>query len=698
MKPLLLCATLLGLPLFSFAEDTAQWKGSLCVQNEERRCDATTVAAPAIQPSDEPRSFIWSSDDGKRVILGVVEPQAKAIALDDGRRSEVTLSIRGDRRRGWPLDAKVRVDTPKQKWQIDLPAKVVEKLSAIRIPPGKYGFTIGAEHHRSERRPVDASKSVAIREVVLKPLPAISGRVLNSKDEPLAGVQIVRGDGKIATHTDEQGTFHAELAEPIPEEILVVHPGFASRVMLLSDLDAENDLSTIRLGAGHKVTLRLVRDGEHEMPARVRLLRANERRYEHTQITTRDLKTGEDEIVFADLDAGIYFVVFEGKDPLLRLKERVELKDADVESEVRIAPFALDGGVWLGEKPVGDGTVSVIDPDHSWRAQLKIDERGKFGGTMWQRGKVTGFVSFSGGSEPVQSPELESDPAVWNIRFKNRLITGRVYDAQTKQPLDGARLRLERAAGSRQRVSRFYTAVRLQPDGSYSILAVEPGTYDLEASAPNRITEQTTIEIGEADEGKQIDFPLTTGTPLVLDVTWPSGEPVANAQVLEGVASDGHNPDRMSSTDGAGRVRIDARQGETRTLFILPREGSLAVVRAAAQRDADPLRVVVPLPSASLRIRTRDREGKQVPGWIIMRYNGELLPQPVTMRLPLDASLGEIRYQRLPAGSYELWAVAPRRDYSQLIGVIPAHPAKRVGLTAGDEVVELVAEPLDASQ
>jgi hypothetical protein len=231
-------------------------------------------------------------------------------------------------------------------------------------------------------------------------------------------------------------------------------------------------------------------------------------------------------------------------------------------------------------------------------------------------------------------------------------------------------------------MSRLYSTVHVEDGGAYAIAAVKDGTYDLKAHAPEHVEMKITIEMTDRDESKTVDFPLGSGIEQVVEFVWSGGQPVGGSTVVEGTARDGHNPERIYSTDAAGRLRLRMAPGERRTLVILPREGSFAIAEISAPEkpDAAPLQVVVPPPAGSLRVKI-DWKGKPATfGAMAMRYNGRDLPASAILRLPVEpVEGGGSRYRNLPAGAYEIW--------------IPGGTAARVGLTAGEESVELAARP-----
>ncbi|HEX9458820.1 MAG TPA: carboxypeptidase-like regulatory domain-containing protein [Thermoanaerobaculia bacterium] len=694
MTVLALLLVLLAVP----AGDAPTEKGTLCVlRKNDQQCTAAEGMTLPVVAAETSRAFVWASADGSRLLLGTIAAKASTVSIDEKSRSNIALAIAGDRRRGWPLDARLTFSTKEQDWVFPLSTKVVAKLRSVRLPPASYLMTIAAEHHLIAKRTLNAKKDVALGEIALKPLPLISGRVVNMKDEPIAGAQLVLTDGKIQTTTNEQGQFRTELAEPIPGEVLVTQAHFASALLPLVNVSGEIDLGTIHLGTGFKLTLRLVRPDVENLPLHVRLLRETPQRNEPSPIAQRDLPGKDDQISFPDLSAGKYVVVIEGNEPLQRLSKEFEIKDADREEEIHIAPFRLDGSVHIGDEPLrGGGNLDLFDPTQSWRINLSIDDAGRFGGSMWQGGTVAGFVTAAGIHELVDSPTLGADPSPWDIQFHRRYIRGRIFDEETNQPVQQPSLRLQITSGD----SPSNSTLPIDPDGRYSILAVRAGTYELRAEAPDHVPANATVSVATEDStDRQADFALARGFQQVVEFVWPSGQAVADAPVLDGIASDGYNAERTYTTDGTGRLTLKLRRGEVKTIYILPRDGSFAIAHVVAPEssDASPLRVIVPVPGGALRSEMRDADDKPLPAMLIFRFNGELIPQPVILHLTgqyENASM--LRVPNLPAGAYEIWAVpVVNYAFAPLAGRVPSRAPLRVGLTVGEQSITVVAGPLN---
>src|SRR5205823_8207768 len=140
--------------------------------------------------------------------------------------------------------------------------------------------------------------------------------------------------------------------------------------------------------------------------------------------------------------------------------------------------------------------------------------------------------------------------------FKRRLISGRIFDEETKEPIAGAGvfLQFEKPAGTRASISQLHTNIKVDDEGKYFIVAMQEGTYDIAVNAPDHMDAKTTIEIVEGDTGHTLDFPMSRGIEQVIEFVSPGGEPLSGT-VIEGVARDGYNPGWYHGVDPSGRLK-----------------------------------------------------------------------------------------------------------------------------------------------
>ena len=205
------------------------------------------------------------------------------------------------------------------------------------------------------------------------------------------------------------------------------------------------------------------------------------------------------------------------------------------------------------------------------------------------------------------------------------------------------------------------------------------------------------VHISAADTVRTVDLPLERGITVLVSIATPTGEPIARATVIDGLG-DGINPDHLYTSDGAGQLALRLRPSDTRTLYILPREGSFAIADVAAANAADGVRIIVPPPAGEIRVRATDG-GKPVRGVLpLFRWNGRLLPPPVPRFFPFadrySAGIwtdenGSADFTSMPAGVYEFFPIRSEADQSALVGGGSTLAPVRVGFTGGSTTVAL---------
>lgn len=700
------------LALLLMTVDASPLAGTLCF-DDGRECVATSGTTIDVVKKDAHRAYTWTSEDGRTVVVGELEPDIARIDLalpsspgdTDPGRPAVRLSVRGDTGRGWPADVGFTLAQSKEKrWKWTLPAGSTQGEMTVHLPAGEYRMWVEAERHLSASRQLQVNEDLALGQITLDPLPSISGRVMKLDEDrivPVAGAEIVLPDGKLAVAANEQGVFRVELLQPVPEEIRVTSPGLGTRVVPLERLGSENDLGEVRLEAGVTLRLDLDRSGEaRDETIRVHLMRKGAR-YEHSPVTSREVPSDQKSIELADLSAGDYLVLFEGDHELERLVVPVEIGAADVTTRIEIRPWTLEGTVAIGDEPLRKGTVRLTPYNlgPTWEATVPTDSDGRFGGTFWQTGRLNALVRLTealGGLMYTESPELGSNPSRWDIRFKKRTIHGRVLDAETGAGIGDVKLKLQTESADG---NRAYSSVQVARNGEYEIAAWQDGVYDLTVTSEEFLSKTTSVALTDADGSRNVDIAMERGMGVTLEVVWTSGQPVAGAQVLEGVARDGHNAELFHKTDAAGRLPLRIAPGQTRVLYVLPREGSLAFTRVSAT-DAENRRVrleVLP-PTGTLQLELRDADGNGADGFVMLRYNGEWIPYPVCGRMRgARIAKGRREIYGLPAGAWEIWALAPTTVPRTIPNRVPAHAPVRAGVASGVTKVEVavVAVPFD---
>jgi hypothetical protein len=688
----------------SLAPAAESVKGTLCFLSGGKLvgCVGTSGTTLHAAPAETARPFVWTSDDGSRVAVGRLDAKGDTIDLAAKQWHNAALRVAGDPSHGWPLETTFRVTTPEHdEWSWPLPAKTIKRFATLTLPPGRYALTVSAEHHRPAARRFDVSEGdakVSIGDVTLAPLVVVSAVVVTHHEDrevPLSGVTVtasyipkpgVRDTRLLATAGDD-GRIRAEMPLAFGEiTLLFAHPGYATKSMTVSVQPGDKDFGRVLLLPGTTLKVHVVRPDLEERKLTVDLRRQDEK-YEKTELGSRTLGPHEDDLVFENLAPAEHVVVVNGTAPLEHIARSIAIKEGKPETmEIEIKPFTLDGHVRYGGEALTEGSVGLSQPS-VWRAEVPLDGMGHFGGTMWQHDSFSTYVQnrpLFGTPYFTQSPALgDSDPTAWTIDVPKRLLAGRVLDAETKEPLP--KVSLEARAIFQD--GTFDSNVQIAPDGGYHVLVIKPGDWSLLATAEGYVPENPHFQIAEGDGSKDYDLLLSHGITQTLELTWPDGTPVTSADVLEGSLGRGLFHQRLRS-DLGGHVTVRGQAGATQTVFVSPREGSLAVVHVTFGRDdGKPLPVTVPRPVGTLRVQTVDEAGAPVWANCLLRWNGEILLPDTLMHHAGDVPSrikGEQEYFRVPAGVYEVWPVA----YGQ--NVPPLQQPGRVDLASGEAAVKVV--------
>lgn len=674
-------------------------RGRLCIGDgrtsiTEAACSDNSAAKIAVKPADRERRFFWISTDARTAYTGVIAAKAESVTLDPKGYVAVDLTLEGDASRGWPLDLDVTLTTgPNEEWKWKLKREEARRLQRLYGPRGTYYLTAKAEHHYTLDARVVANEDPVKLPLRLVPLTLARGVIVDADDFKIAEATIARVDGSVCATSNEEGAFTCELPERRSDTLVVTSDGYASREVEVAHkwLEAAVDLGRIRLTAGRLLTVAVVRP--ESAPVRVTLFHDVER-YEHLRLKTIALAEGEETVRF-DAGKGKYFVVVEGERPLERFELPVTIEDEAVQKEIRIEPFEVIGRVRFGDEPLKNGELEVLAPEQSWRVPLPITD-GAFRAVMWQKSVMGGWLRVAELLQPefYEAPELGENPSRWEIGIERRLIAGRIFDAATKAPLPFAMMDVTTETEN----SSSASSMVIPSDGSYEVLANRPGKYALKVTSPHHVAYSVEFQVAKDDRSRKYDFALEAGVMQPIDVVTPGGMPMPYVSAYEGVHPD--HVEQIRRVDERGRYEARGLPGASLLVYFVPGQGSLAVERlqfARTNADAKPLQVVVPPPSCVLRVRTVTDEGDPIPAGLLIRYNGEFIPPAVLRHVTNEFGLEETVetvLPRLPAGTYEIWALGGQAEREQLIASAGSlREPVRVGLSGGERTVTVVASP-----
>ena len=392
-----------------------------------------------------------------------------------------------------------------------------------------------------------------------------SGRVVNSDGEAVEGAEILYAVNwrrtKHGTRTAADGTFHFEITRPELGkwaekrlDIVVTHPDYAHLWRKLSLKNTAN--VEIRLGAPGTIAGRVMNEAGKPIPnAEATVQYTGGDREDHSQLEifhrTPPAKTDQNgEFAFHNLPTRATMVLHVQGPGYAKTKQiLVPVGRQDLEFRLK-REARIEGRLSYAEtgEPVANAKVDVrsAEPlDGAWSAS--VDENGDFVVKNLGPGTYNLFLDYiDKGPEGWTAAarlgiEVSEGQTVSNMDLtliRCGLITGRVSDKDTDEPLRGVIIDFHDAARPESQLSSHDT----DPDetGVYRFHAA-PGRVLVEASAPpgyqdiGKVRRYVNVVEGES---VTVDFRFSKGMELVVRTLTEAGEPVADAWVSDELTTD----------------------------------------------------------------------------------------------------------------------------------------------------------------
>jgi hypothetical protein len=404
--------------------------------------------------------------------------------------------------------------------------------------------------------------------------------------------------------------------------------------------------------------------------------------HDHAAEVARSRAAGRAE--FHGLAGGSYRVLARGEGPLAVAGVKLTLVSGERRRvTIAVHPATLDGRASFAGKPLAATKLSFTNVALHWRAEVVTDGAGHFTAELWQPGAA--IVTASGGVLAASySDTAELRGGRFDFAVPDRQVRGRIVDAASGRGVPQAAVSLRSSHGEIESNPRTLT----DADGNFLFNAVAPGAQHLTVLAIDYvIPEPVDFTTKEGDPTHRVDVALDSGAPRALRVLLSDGRPAASVEldaVIDGAVR------AVTYTDTAGRASVPLpRSGEAK-IYVLPRDGSFAIVGA---RDAG--RVVLPPPSSSLRIVTRSTDGAPLPGVeLLMAFNGAVVPPAVAHRLDVLQGLslmtngeGEAVLQKVPAGWYQFWPYRGEDEAAAIMASSPVEAPIALNVKTGENAV-----------
>lgn len=455
--------------------------------------------------------------------------------------------------------------------------------------PGRYNLRIGAQGHEDVQRPglqIVDGESRDLGTLVLRRGAGVSGLVLDpASSEPLAGVGVellpqgpplltaLRNGRQARTVSDEDGRFALFGLEAGRYELRLRRDGHALLSRSLTVEQAlETDAGTLWLGPGTPLLGTVVdRRDQPRAGLRIQLFDAEQA----TLVPLAERVTDTDG-TFAGpaLSAGRYRLQVHGS--RLLLSQEIEIADGEEEHDLRLVAggVRLRGRVTAGGEPVAGGVLSLspaLDPA-AQRGKIRLQRSGVEGaggyglpqsdlhatveadGTFEIDEALPGLMraTFVGldGEEAVRRLTIpDRAEAVADLEIGGITLAGTITDAGSALGL-AADLRLLDDLG------QTAAQARSDPEGAFTLAALAPGTYRLEARAEGyRCGVLERLELGPGEAEVHLALEAGESGAITFQLRRADGSPAGGIPTT--LLSSGGTMAGSVPTDALGRRTFD---------------------------------------------------------------------------------------------------------------------------------------------
>ena len=659
--------------------------GTLCITASEH-CqdtsgDTATVAAAAVE-----RTYVWRRSDATEIALGTITPGTATLTWP---KRAVQIRVRDHAQSEAVKELAVVVARGSHQWQFALRAREAAALARLFLTSDEKHTLTAIAPNRKEAR-VHITPERRTYEVNLMPRPAISGRVVDKRTRKgIVGAVLIAVPTEAAVAiTDFAGQFVFEPADEWPTALRIHAPGYGRKVVPAPAAMTTAALPWTELSPAGTLLLSVRHDADVE--AELATVAEDER----TSIATKIIKPEEGSVRFEDLDEGEYELRLSGAGPFERYVKTVAVKAEETTSEtVELGPVPLDIHVTRETRGVPGARLEIKHMDPRWGTEATTGEDGHVQGALWQQGAFVAFVTTPGsaGAHIARKSLSGVREIEWRIAIEGGNVTGAVFDAREKFPIARANvsLKTKKANGAQE-----LTAVT-DEKGEFRFRYVPEGRQSLTVRTTGYTLSEETFELGPQLRDRHIRVELVPAEALTVRVVNSYGAPLVGVTITDQSGA----PNAHWSTDAEGRAMVPIRRGESKTLFVLPREGSFAISTVAMPEKGDApaeQQIVVPRGDVTIDVRTQDGSGQVVPDVaLLLRHEGVVIPERVAqLMFQLHGNMlqtgksGSTQLRNLPVGSYELWPHFSLQEFLEL-NRGPFKPGTSLIATPGSNAVVL---------
>jgi len=547
--------------------------------------------------------------------------------------------------------------------------------------------TVVLEDGRTLRGRVVAAKDDAPVPGATVTLQPPQGMMMMVGRDTVSGMAISTLDGRFEISGLEARTYAIDVGQPD-------YSPNSGRVEIAPDADTDDFV--VKLSRGGTIT-GLVRDAQKQPVTNAGVLLTKVPMGGGPQTVT----TGSDgRYTFEKIAPGQYMVMRAptGGGPLMLFGG---MKQADVrEGETTVfdlddaSKITVSGRVTKAGQPVANAMMFFspgINPGAKDLKQSHTDADGRYQIGLDAAGTYSVVVSqgagfFMGGGSGIQVEVQDQPNSVVDIAMKSAGISGHVTNADGK-PIANAVVSLP-GTGTTPDTRKRGGATRTEPDGTFLLDGLDPGTYTATVSASGYLTATSTpVTIANDNDVPSVDIRMEPGRSIRGRVLDASGNGIADAMVMSAAAG---NP-------SAGRASPASSSDVNGTFVItVPADGPIDVTAVAAgfppahvsgvqPQEGEELTLRTPRPGR-VKINVLDGRGNALRGATVQAravpdYLGAYYLN-VFDRTPPTADDGTTTVSTLGPGAYELTIAAGAK-----------HASQSVTVAEGQEVVTTVTLP-----
>lgn len=510
-------------------------------------------------------------------------------------------------RRGSRLEGRVATTAGKPVPGVRIvvdPASAVSDAEGVYsvdgVAPGRREVRVLHPHYRRVVRPVSIEEGTNRLDIELEAGFEVSGRVIDAEGKPVAAAEVeltTQERSELREHrarTGEDGSF---LLQPVASgryRFQASASGHATAELpgpvVVADQPVEGLEVVLRQGA--TVRGRVLGLSPDEL-AVVAVTARGERAERRAKLDS------EGRFEIRELEAGDWLLrasLWQGERQV-EARVPVSPSDREVHRDLEFSPrVTLSGRVLFDGEPLGASTVAVRGERFSIERSVISGSDGGFilrdlepdrywlGVTNSQR-----LIVHNDTLDLLESRDVE-------IRLEAGTVAGRVEEKGSGEAVSGALLALRPTQGP-----EFVISDASQPDGSFRIVHVPPGTYRLAVSANGYTPAEREVSVAGGQQAA-VDLGLTPASGLDLQVRIVSGQVPPMIHVL---ARNGEGATVMAGTyvQKSGTAELSSLPAGTWQLTVSAPGGGVALATVTA--PGDPVALTLP-PAGRLHVRVPD--------------------------------------------------------------------------------------------